>query len=150
MEHSHDRQQGFSLLEVMIALAIFSIATVALYGIQTITISQNFSARQITTANAWGAKKLEDLMALKYEDVKDRNGEGFDGLGNDTPPDPDDPGAPEPDYWEFTPDGVYTVMWNVAERIPLDNTKTVRVIVTSQRTGTGDRVELQYIKHDPM
>lgn len=124
MKHPHDRHQGFSLLEVMIALAIFSIAIVALYGIQTITISQNFSAGRITTANAWGAKKLEDLMALKYDDVINGN--------------------------EASPDGVYTVDWTVAEDTPLPNTKTILVVVTSQRAGTGSRVELEYVKHDTM
>jgi len=39
--------QGFSLLEVVIALAIFSISIIALYTIQTRTISQNATASRI-------------------------------------------------------------------------------------------------------
>lgn len=113
-------------MEVVIAMAVFSIAIVALYGLQTRTITQNFAASRITTANTWASEKLEVLMALKYDDVKTAT------------------------VSEKSPDGVYTVLWNVIEETPLPNTKTVRVVVTSPRGGTGNRVELEYIKHDTM
>jgi prepilin-type N-terminal cleavage/methylation domain-containing protein len=126
MEHPPMDQKGFSFMEVVIALAVFSIAIVALYGLQTRTITQNFAASRITTANTWASEKLEVLMALKYDDVKTAT------------------------VSEKSPDGVYTVLWNVIEETPLPNTKTVRVVVTSPRGGTGNRVELEYIKHDTM
>lgn len=135
-------QKGFSFMEVVIAMAVFSIAIVALYGLQTRTITQNFTASRITTANTWASEKLEVLMALKYDDVEDTNDDGAGGLANSTPA--------TADGSEATPDGVYTVLWNVVEETPLPNTKTVRVIVTSPRGGTGNRIELEYIKHDTM
>ncbi len=112
---------GFTLLEVVTALAIFSIGIVALYGIQTMTISQNYKANRIITADTWASEKIEDFIALDYGDVADGN--------------------------EISPDGVYTVTWTVIEDVPLPNTKTIRVVVTTQRKGTGSLVDLEYIKH---
>jgi prepilin-type N-terminal cleavage/methylation domain-containing protein len=141
MKYLHG-DQGFSLLEVMIALVIFSISIVALYGIQTRTIVQNYTASRITTADTWASKKIEELIALKYEDVTDTDGDGTGGLSHDT--------TATADGSQTSPDGVYTVLWNVAGTdaagVPLPNTKIVRIIVTSSRAGTGNRVDLEYIK----
>lgn len=130
---------GFSLLEVVIALAIFSISIVALYSIQMMTIGQNYTASRITTAVTWASEKIEDLMALSYNDVKDKTGDNLAGLQDST--------VATADGSETSPDGVYTVLWNVAEEEPLPNTKTIRIIVTSERAGTGRLVDLEYIKH---
>ena len=53
---------------------------------------------------------------------------------------------------ETSPDGVYTVTWTVTEYVDstsdlLPNTKRINMIVTSQRAGTGNLVDLEYIKH---
>lgn len=119
-----NNNDGFSLLEVVIALAIFSISIVGLYAVQTRTISQNYTASRITTAVNLASEKMEDLITLPYDDV-------IASVGNET-----------------SPDGVYTITWSVAEGVPMaDYTKTIRVIVTSQRAGTGSLVDLEYIKH---
>lgn len=138
MMNSETNNQGFTLLEVVIALAIFSIGIVGLYGVQTRTIGQNYTASRITTAATWGAEKIEDLLALSYKDLKDNNNNGVAGLGDST----------NADGTETSPDGVYTVLWNVAEDRPIYRTKTIRVIVTSQRAGTGRLVDLEYVKHE--
>ena len=143
MKYLHGNQ-GFSLLEVMIALAIFSISIVALCGIQTQSIHQNYTASRITTADTWAAKRIEDLIALKYEDVKDTDGDGVGGLSDDT--------TGTADGSLTSPDGVFTLLWNVAGTaaagVPLPDTKIVRIIVTSTRSGTGRQVDLEYIKAD--
>lgn len=47
-----------------------------------------------------------------------------------------------------SPDKVYRLDWTVAEKDPLPNTKTIKMVVTTPgRTGTGSKVELEYIKH---
>jgi prepilin-type N-terminal cleavage/methylation domain-containing protein len=143
MKYLHGNH-GFSLLEVMIALAIFSISIVALYGIQTRTILQNYTASRITTADTWAAKKIEELIALKYDDVKDTDGDGLGGLSDNT--------KATADGSQTSPDDVYTLLWNVAGTnaagVPLPNTKTIRIIVTSLRAGTGKQVDLEFIKAD--
>ena len=134
-------RNGFSLLEVVIALAIFSISIIALYALQTRTITQNATASRITTAATWASEKIEDLIALSYNDLKEKSTDkdGVLGLQDST--------VATADGNEVSPDGVYTVLWNVAEEKPLPNTKTIRMIVTSKRFGTGSKVELEYIKH---
>jgi prepilin-type N-terminal cleavage/methylation domain-containing protein len=132
--------QGFSLLEVVIALAIFSIGIVGLYSVQTRTIGQNYTASRITTAANWGADKVEDLLALSYQDLKDINNDGTAGLSDST--------TATADGSETSPDGVYTLLWNVAVNRPIYRTKTVRVIVTSPRAGTGNLVDIEYVKHE--
>lgn len=131
--------RGFSLLEVVIALGIFSIGITALYSMQTQSITQNTGSNRITTASNWAAKKVEELLTLSYQDLTDNNDDGEAGLANDTPA--------TADGSDTSPDGVYTIMWNVAEDLPMYRTKTIRVIVTSLQPGTGNPVDLEYTKH---
>ncbi len=131
---------GFTLLEVVIALAIFTIGILALYAAQTATIGYNFGASRMTVAANWSAQVLESVMALNYDDLNDVNGDGSGGLSRDT--------AATSDYQAVSTDGRYTILWNVAEETPLPRTKTVRVLVTSQGIGMGRRVQLEYVKHE--
>jgi len=139
MKLGHD-DKGFSLLEVMIALVIFSIGIVALYGVQTQTIGQNYTASRITTASTWAAEKAEVLLSLTYKDLVDKDHDGVAGLADST--------TATADGSETSPDGVYTLLWNVAVNKPIHRTKTIRVIVTSQRAGTGRLVDMEYVKHE--
>jgi len=139
MKLGHD-DKGFTLLEVMIALLIFSVGIVALYGVQTQTIGQNYTARRITTASTWAAEKAEDLLTLTYKDLVDKDNDGVAGLADST--------TATADGSETSPDGVYTLLWNVAVNTPIHRTKTIRVIVTSQRAGTGRLVDMEYVKHE--
>lgn len=129
------------MLEVIIALAIFSISIIALYTIQTRTINQNSMASKITTASTWASEKVEELMTADYDDVVEDpdDKDGANGLAHKT--------VDTVDGSAVSPDGVYTVLWNVAETYPLPNTKTIRVFVTTQRKGAESLVELEYIKH---
>ena len=133
-------EQGFTLLEAITALAIFSLGIVVLYGLQTQSIGQNFSASRTTTASGWAGKKIEVLLSLPYTDLVDSNNDGVAGLRNNT--------VATADGSDSSPDGVYTMLWNVAPDWPIFGTKTIRVLVTSQRTGTQDLVDVAYIKHE--
>ncbi len=134
-------EAGFSLLEVMIALVIFSIGIIALYAMQTNTITQNTSSRWISTSSSWAAEKLEMLMSLPDRDIVDANQDGRAGLGNNTPQ--------TSDGSVVSPDGLYTIMWNVAEDDPLYRTKTIRAVVMALN-GAAPLVELEYIKQNTM
>ena len=140
------QNSGFSLIEVIIALAIFSIGIVGLYAVQTRTISQNTTSSRITTAVTWASDKAEDLLAHNYKDLTDTNTNGVAGL-SDTNPNCATAGNIV-DGCEVSPDGIYTLQWNVAENRPIYRSKIIRVIVTSQRAGTGRLVDMEYVKHE--
>ncbi|HEY5641676.1 MAG TPA: type IV pilus modification protein PilV [Woeseiaceae bacterium] len=54
-------QQGFSLLEMLIALLVFSIGLLAIAGLQTVSKQANFEALQRTAASQIAFGLLEDM-----------------------------------------------------------------------------------------
>lgn len=60
---------GFSLIEVMIALCIFSVGLLAIWSMHLTSIKGNASARGITDNVTVAAAKVEQLMALAYNDL---------------------------------------------------------------------------------
>lgn len=58
---------GFSLLEVLVAMAIFAIGILAVYSMQFTAIRGNASARGITETITLASGKVEELMALSYD-----------------------------------------------------------------------------------
>ena len=119
---------GFTFVELLVVLAIFTIAVLAVAAMQVTSISTNASARMSSEASALAANQVEALMALPYDD---------DDLDPDLNPD-----------HHFT-DGAYTVSWTV-ELTDLDedgnnDSKTIEVTVECQNRNARD-VTIQYIK----
>lgn len=54
-------QSGFSLLELLVALAIFSVGLLSVAGLQTVSKQANFEALQRTTASQIAYGLLEDM-----------------------------------------------------------------------------------------
>jgi len=162
-EHS---AHGFTLLEVVIALALFTIGIIATYSMQVAAINTNTSANNLTSASNWARDRIERLLDSPYDcnpfqpnchDLDDVNGDGTDqdlagddgiddvgpdtnfGLNNATPATADGSAT--------SPDGYHTILWNVAVNTPVNNTKTIRVIVISQdQFGITKTVPMTYIK----
>jgi hypothetical protein len=73
------------------------------------------------------------------------------GLRNPLPPvgswlqDRLDPDSRPADYTLSPPSGEYTIYWNVADNYPINDTKTVMVIVTTTGLGQRRTVALQHI-----
>lgn len=61
MMHFTHRQHGFSLLEMLVALVVFSIGMLAIAGLQTVSKQANFEAIQRTTASQIAHGLLEDM-----------------------------------------------------------------------------------------
>jgi general secretion pathway protein I len=66
---------GFTLLEVMISLAIIAIALIAIYSTYTQTISLNVEQRFNTTAPLLAAKIVSDFESRPRDDLTDESGE---------------------------------------------------------------------------
>jgi type IV pilus assembly protein PilV len=65
-QNSLNNYKGFSLLEVMIALAIFSIGILALANLQIDASTKNTSARKHTDSIAVAQTQIESLMATPW------------------------------------------------------------------------------------
>lgn len=109
---------GFTLVEVMIGMAIFVIGYLAVASMQLVAINGDTSARKTTEAATLAADRLETLMVLPYDNIAS--------------------GGP-------VTQGAYTVAWQVSDNSPLSNTKTIAVTVNWQHRGPRD-FEATYIK----
>ena len=120
-------ERGFTFIEVLIVIAIFSVGILAVAVMQVKAINTNTSARLAGEATALAANQLEALMAL---------GDGHDDL---------DP-AKNPQH-EIV-DGAYKIKWIVTELdINGDGTndsKTILVTVSCSNPKAKD-VQIQYI-----
>jgi type IV pilus assembly protein PilV len=128
MTHRVD-DRGFTFVELLIVIAIFSIGILAVASMQVTTINANASARMSGEATALAANQLETLMASGY---------GDDVLNP-----------------AFNPhkivEGAYTINWIVTESdIDSDGTnesKTILVTVRCANPNAKD-VNMQYIIHE--
>ena len=115
---------GFTLIEVVIALAIFTIGILAVFSLQISSIGGNAAARGVTENVTAAAAKVEELMAVDYDDLDD--------LALESP---------------YT-DGDLSIGWNIVDNclggLNLGNHKCVTVTVES----TVNRDDQKEIKLD--
>jgi type IV pilus assembly protein PilV len=102
------KNQGYTLVEVLIAMAIFALGFLSLATIQIKSIRQNASAQMYTEATTIAAESMERLISLPYDH------EDLDQ--NDNP--------------HSMTTGGYTIMWNVQADNPVTATKTIVMNVT--------------------
>ena len=100
--------KGFTLVEVMIGMAIFVIGYLAVASMQMLAIKGDTSARKTTEAATLAADQLETLIVLPYDNIAN--------------------GGP-------VVEGAYEVSWQVDEDAPLPRTKTITVMVEWQHGG---------------
>ena len=128
------KDQGFTLIEVLIAISIFAVGLLAVGTMQLSAINVNSTAGQITTRMTWAQDKIEELMALPYSDPW-LEAAGNPLVGNDS--------AGHTHQLLPTTDG-YTISWTVADDTPVPNTKLITVSVT----GRGKTSHLTSMKSD--
>ena len=66
MEKIFKDQNGLTLVEVLMAKAIFLIGILAFLMMQIKAIDTNSSARSVTENYTWAMDKIEELLALEY------------------------------------------------------------------------------------
>lgn len=79
-------QRGFTLLEVMIAIAVIAIALTTLLGLQTKSISLAYEAKFLTTASLLAKGKMADIELLPLAELQSDSGDfgdDFPGYGWD-------------------------------------------------------------------
>jgi len=70
-------EAGYTLIEIVIALAIFTIGILAVFSMHISSIGGNAAARGVTENVTVAAAKVEELMAENYDDLT--SGTGTDG-----------------------------------------------------------------------
>lgn len=141
-----NNNEGFTLIEALVAAVVLVIGIFSLYSMQTTAIKHNANANAITTSSTWSADRIEQLLSLDWDDAQltDDDGNGLAGL--------DDIGG-SADGFALSPDNRYSIYWNTADIItpnPDDLTdstlKTIRVIVRHDDFGVIKEVKADYYK----
>ena len=132
-----NNNQGFTLIEIMIAMVIFVVGMLSVAAMQTSATKGNNTANRTTRAFTWCSDRMEVLMSLPYTDASlnaglhsEANGDfaqTSDGIDNDYDGQIDEAGE----------NGVVSIEWTVADNDgvtgappPPANTKSISVTVT--------------------
>lgn len=98
--------QGFTLLEVLIAIAIFSLGILAVGAMQMNSTSSNTGARIHTEASTWLVDRIERMTAMSYDDPDLAAGA------------------------HSVVQGAYTISWTVMDDSPVAGAKRIAVTAT--------------------
>ncbi len=101
------KESGFSLIEILIALTIFSFGLLAVASMQVSSITGNGRAKRVTESTAYAMSQMETLMATPYANL------AADGTYPGAPPDPQK---------------AYTISWTIADGT-VASTKVITVNV---------------------
>ena len=139
-------EAGMTLVEVMVAMAIFAIGVLAVGAMHVSSMRSTGTTLESTQASALAVDRMEKLMQMDYvsdnpaltaPDLTDTDNDGVGGL--------DDTGAAAD---RSLASGQYTLFWNLANNEPLDGTVMVRIIVVWTDRGVQRRYPLEFIKVD--
>jgi type II secretion system protein I len=113
--------KGFTLLEVMIAVAILSITLVTVFKSQSQSISMAGNARFLTTAPLLAQSKMAELEVMDMKNVKTENGNFGEGF---------------PDYeWRM-----------IVKETEIEAVKKIELMVTNNRMRLNNTYMLEYYR----
>ena len=143
-----DKDKGFTLLEVLVAIAILAFGILAIATMQATSIKGNARAISISEGVTLAQDRAEWIGRLAYDDATLSDGDGTNdgsaGLDDNSANSDEQVGAVK-----LTPNGRnYNIYWNVAENWPITNTKTIRLFVVWTERGTQKQVSMDLMKAD--
>ena len=111
---------GFTLLEVIIAMAILAIGILGLTKMQISSIKGNDSAMEFTRGATWAADRIEGLMGFAYDDSV-----VVDGTATQEK---------------------YTINWIVTPSDPVPNVKKITMVVSWTDKGKAQTFTADYYR----
>jgi prepilin-type N-terminal cleavage/methylation domain-containing protein len=131
-------QRAFTLVEVLIALMVFTIGILAVTTMELTATQTNSGAVAVTEATSLGRAAMEDLLNQDFDSAQltDIDHDGEAGLEDTVPT--------AADYYQTS--GRYNLLWNVAENRPVNNAKTIHVVVAWQTRGQNKTLSFASIK----
>ena len=108
--------QGFTLIEVIIALGILAFGLLAIASMQITAINVNAVANDLTEGSTCAQDKLEELLALPYTDPLLTDDNATVGVVTT--------------YTEPNPPAGFVVTWSVDNDNPVSNSKLITVTAT--------------------
>ncbi len=128
----------------MIALFILAIGLLAIATMQATAIKGHSQAMGLTEAANLAQDRMEKLINLAYTDpsLDDTDGHGLGGLDH-TGADADHTIA-----WAAPNGVIYTVYWNIAANDPIQNVKTIRMIVRWPERGVMRTATFDFMKSE--
>ncbi|RJP64060.1 MAG: type II secretion system protein GspI [Candidatus Abyssobacteria bacterium SURF_17] len=102
----HRSENGFTLLEVMVALSIIATVLVTMLGTHLLSLNLSYKHREQTMLAILARQKMQEIFTLPFDEVASDSG---------------DFGPNHPEYeWELD-----------VENADIDNLKKVRILVTT-------------------
>lgn len=120
--------EGFTLIETMIAMGILAVGLLAVASMQITAMQGNRAARIQTEAVALAAEKLEELTALPYTDAQLAAGSHSES--------------------DTGPNKQFDIDWTVTEASPLPDTKTIAMTVSWDGKAGARQAEFNHIVAD--
>ncbi len=135
-------EEGFTLIEILVALTIFAIGALAVASMQVQAIQGNAKGNYVSEAVTAGTRHLETLMQLPY------NHPDLTDVTNDDKLSTLDPNGraiiDTPVDCTHTVDG-FTLQWNIAEDDLIARTKTIWLDVTWTENSELRRISMQHV-----
>jgi type IV pilus assembly protein PilV len=166
MKMSSHKNEGFTILEIIIAITILAFGLLAVATMHGSSIKGNSLAIGITEGITLAQDKAEELSRLAYDDglltdTTDDGGGVTNQDANQNGIDDDDEGNPVDGIADYglgqtgvgvadqsESNGRYDIHWNVAMNKPINNVKTIRVIVLWTDRGAVKRASVDCMKMD--
>ena len=157
--HFFKNPQGFTLIETLVALAIFAIGIIAAYTMQVHSSKSSGRANSISTSSTWATYLVEELLVKPIDDDAWKNDYGDPDNGlidiDDTNGGPDAPDGQmhiQPDSTVSTlstaaAGSLYSVYWNIADNSPLEGVKQIRIkVIKNNGLNVGELYSQDYFK----
>ena len=105
-------KKGFTIVEVMIAMAIFAIGILGVAKMQLKSTNSNTTSRTMTEASTFAVDQIEQLMSVPYDNA-----------------------AMAANSYTNIQNQMYNLSWRITDNNPVTNTKQIAMTVTF-RNGT--------------